>query len=181
MKNTNFIKFQVNFVSDILVNLSLSQIKLLSSILGELMLLIEPLAFEDGMSKKPKFKHPYLILDSPDVPGVFNNQEKVLDSGIETSDLKSVRSSKQVKSLTGSDKPVYSRLPSTSMATSYAVVVPVEILFTAGKIGFGLYEVEGNKNAVVVKMKNKKKKLKKAVDDEAGYEAEEENVESSDG
>lgn len=144
------------------------------------MLLIEPLTFEEGMSKRPKFKHPYSILDSNSVPGAVANSEKILDSGIETSDLRSVRSSKQVKSLTESDRPIYSRFAS-SLMTSYAVEVPVEVLFTAGKIALGLYEVDGVKPAVVVKMKNKKKKLQKAIDDEAGYEAEEENFDNNDG
>lgn len=170
-------------MSDIVVNLSLSQIKLLSSLLGEFILLVEPLTFEEGMSKRPKFKHPYSILNSIRVPGAVTNSEKVLDSGFETSDLKSLRSSKQVKSL--SDKPVYSRMTS-SLTTSYTaaaiVVVPVEILFTAGKIALGFYEVEiGVKPAVVVKMKNKKKRLQKAIDDEAGYEAEEETFDNNDG
>lgn len=142
------------------------------------MLLIEPLTFEEGTTKRPKIKYPYSILDSTQVPGKLHSAEK-FDSGIETSDFKSVRSSKRIKSVTESEKQVYPRVAS-ALPMSYVAIVPVEVLFTAGKIALGLYEVDGSKPAVVVKMKNKKKKSKKALDDEMGYEAEEENVDNND-
>lgn len=141
------------------------------------MLLIEPLTFEEGTSKRPKIKYPYSILDSTNVPCKPHNAEK-FDSGIETSDFKSVRSSKRVKSVTESERQVHPRL-GNSLPMSYAAIVPVEVLFTAGKIALGLYEVDGSKPTVVVKMKNKKKKLQKALDDEMGYEAGEENFDNN--
>lgn len=145
------------------------------------MLLVEPLTVEEGSSKRAKLKYPYSILDSsPLVPGKHTSTEKVLDSGIETSDLRSVRSSKQIKSFTESEKQENPRLPSV-LPVSYPIIVPVEILFTAGKMALGLYEVDGT-NPVVVKLRNKKKKLLKIPsDDELGYEAEEENVDNNDG
>lgn len=168
----------MNFVSDIFINLSLSQIKLLSALLGEFLLLIEPLAFEDG-SKRPKIKYPYSLLDSRAfVSGKPNTIEKLLDSGIETSDLRSVMSSKQIKSVTESEKTNFPRL-SNVLPLTYPVVVPVEILFTAGKITLGLYEVDESKPAVIAKLRNKKKKLQKALDDDLGYEAEEENFDDN--
>lgn len=142
---------------------------------------MEPLTVEEGSSKRAKLKYPYSILDStPLKPGIRTNTEKLLDSGIETSDLKSVRSSKQMKSLTESENQANTRMSNIS-SSSYSAMVPVEILFTAGRIALGLYEVDGTK-PVVVKMKNKKKKLQKVPDvDELGYEAEEDNVDNNDG
>lgn len=143
------------------------------------MLLVEPLTVEDGSSKRTKLKYPYSIIESTHtIHEKVSTSEKLLDSGIETSDLKSVISSKQIRSLTGSEKQVKA---SNSLTLSYCTIVPVEILLTAGKIALGLYEVDGTK-PVVVKQKNKKKKLQKILDDdELGYEAEEENADNNDG
>lgn len=145
------------------------------------MLLIEPLAFEDGSSKRTNIRYPYSILDSTvAVSGKPGNTEKLLDSGIETSDLKSVMSSKQIKSFTESERQLYPRL-SNVLPLSYVVIVPLEILFTAGKIALCLFEVDETKPVVVTRLKNKKKKFQKALDDDLGYEAEGENFDNNDG
>lgn len=94
------------------------------------------------------------------------------DSGVETSDLKSVMSSKVMKTLTESDNYVFPKPPNPLPHTSLAV--PIEMLFTAGKIGLALYQIDIDK-LNYSKPKGKRKKVLKVLTDDLGYEAEEES------
>lgn len=142
------------------------------------MLLIEPLAFEDGSTKRSKYT--FFPLD-----GTHSNSgktgvgEKLPDSGIETSDLKSVMSSKQVTSHNENERQTWPRLCNV-LPLSYAIIVPIEILFTAGKVALSLYDVDETKPVLLARVKNKKKKSHKALDVDLGYEAEEENMDCND-
>lgn len=110
---------EINLVSDIFINLSLQQIKLLSAILTEFVMLVTPLimevtlsgmshyyfselfvdCFQDGIFRKPKIRSPYSRFDSVASEKGFASESVIFkgqyrDSGIEISDVKSVQSSK---------------------------------------------------------------------------------------
>ncbi|KAJ8927596.1 hypothetical protein NQ314_019923, partial [Rhamnusium bicolor] len=180
---------EVNFVSDIFVNLSLQQIKLLSALLSEFVLLVEPfIILEEGLLKRPKIKFPYSNFKM--IPYAIDEEEGITgldilrDSGIETSDMKSVLSSQAQGSILGStstfktvvesDKQQVFPRPPNPLPQIYTAV-PIEILFTAGKIGFALYQVDSTKTCAA-KNKAKRKKYARKCDNDLGYEAEEESM-----
>lgn len=134
---------------------------------------MEPLAFDDGTTKT-KIKFPY----SQFAESTFNLEEIdsveiVRDSGIDTSDIKSLRSSKIIQSITESEKN-----PFPKQFPHYCNAVPFEILFVAGKIGLSLYQVDDSKPLII--KKSRKKKYQKVFDKDLGYEAEEENFDDKD-
>ncbi|KAH0999222.1 hypothetical protein HUJ04_005426, partial [Dendroctonus ponderosae] len=184
---------EINWVSDTLMSLSLQQIKLLSAIFTEFVQLITPFIMEDGVLKKPKIKFPYSRFDSvtpdrnssSDLPA---NQSR--DSGIDTSDLKSVQSSKgqlatkgaakklilqvAIKQASDSDKQLVFPRPPNTVPYIYSSV-PIEVILTAGKIGLTLYSVD-DERTTNSRHKGRKKKISKKSDDDQGYEASEEST-----
>lgn len=151
------------------INLSLNQIKLLSALLSELLLLVEPLAFDDGATKtKIKFPYPKFGESATNLRDI-DAVEILRDSGIDTSDIKSLRSSKIIQSITESEKNTFPK-----QFPYYYNAIPFEVLFVAGKIGLSLYQVDDTKVQIIKKCK--KKKLQKLFDEDLGYEAEEETL-----
>ncbi|VEN36376.1 unnamed protein product [Callosobruchus maculatus] len=163
---------EINFVSDIVVNLSLNQIKLVSAILSEFVSLVEPLLLDDSAIARPKIIFPYSrfepSLDEIDeweaAVGAGAAMVGVADSGIDTSDIRSVYTA-----------------------------APVDVLFTAGKIGLSLYQIDDDDGDVgeearpppsLYKQHRKKKRPSSYrvdhdldLDDDKGYDAEEESAE----
>ncbi|KAF5303499.1 hypothetical protein FQA39_LY09962 [Lamprigera yunnana] len=88
---------EVNCESDVEVNLSLNQIKLISTLVFESMHILEPFLLDD-LVKRPCVTSPYLKLDSPtfDVMEEDNSASTELgaDSGFETSEFQSIFSLK---------------------------------------------------------------------------------------
>lgn len=175
---------EVNFVTDIFINLSLQQIKLLSVLLNEFALLVQPFTMDEGLMKRPKLQFPYSLKPLPyeieeKIENVFN-VDVLRDSGIDMSDMKSVFSSKAqgtvltVKTSVESDKQSIFPRPPNPLPQIYCSV-PIEALFTAGKIGLALYETDVAKT-ICSRHKCKKKKMKIKIDEDLGYEAEEESV-----
>ncbi|XP_076265664.1 vacuolar protein sorting 13B isoform X3 [Rhynchophorus ferrugineus] len=174
---------EVNFVSDISVNLSLHQIKILSAVLNEFVVLITPLILQDGMLKKPKINFPYTRVESFRLEKGSEKEVAVIeglnkDSGIETSDVKSVQSLKGqgtiLRQSSESDKQyIFPRPPNTVSYVYHSV--PLEILLAAGRISFTLYSAEDERNTFI-KYKGKKKKSYKKADEDQGYEASEEST-----
>lgn len=86
---------EVNFVSDIEIYLALSQIQLASVHFMEFLTLFEPFYLDQGIHKRPKIVFPYPKLDRPSYESLFQEEsiissaEIVVDSGIETADIKS--------------------------------------------------------------------------------------------
>lgn len=81
---------EVNCVSDVEVNLSLSQIQLVSALLIEFLYIFEPFLLEEIVIKRPKITFPYPKFD----PSTLDMEEDeievldfALDSGIETSEF----------------------------------------------------------------------------------------------
>ncbi|CAG9819390.1 unnamed protein product [Phaedon cochleariae] len=166
---------EVNFVTDIFVNLSLHQIRLVSALLGEFLLLVEPFILDEGLMKRPKIKFPYSRFDTTPLEiDETETMEILRDSGIETSDMRSLLSSKVVKTIHKTEKYLFPR-PPNPLPKSYASI-PFELLVTAGKICLALYQMDVPKPSHV-KQKNRKRRTTKRVDEDLGYEAEEENVE----
>lgn len=175
---------EVNFVTDIFVNLSLQQIKLLSALLSEFVLLVEPFIVDEGLMKRPKLQFPYSLKAAPyDIMEEIETVASIdvlRDSGIDMSDMKSVFSSKAqgtvstVKTLVESDKQSVFPRPPNPLPQIYSAV-PIEALFTAGKIGLALYESDMTK-IISSRHKGKKRKTKIKIDEDLGYEAEEESV-----
>ncbi|CAH2007814.1 unnamed protein product [Acanthoscelides obtectus] len=167
---------EINFVSDIVVNLSLNQIKLVSAILSEFASLVEPLLLDDSALARPKIIFPYSRFEpSVDNTVKWDPQEIIRDSGIDTSDIKSVKSSSRaaLKGLSEREHQLYSKKHSS--VTMVYTAAPVDVLFTAGKIGLSLYQIDDGKPNIY---KQKKKKRPYKIDpDDLGYEAEEESVE----
>ncbi|CAG9772920.1 unnamed protein product [Ceutorhynchus assimilis] len=163
---------EINLVSDILINFSLQQIKLLSAILTEFVLLVTPLIREDGTLKKIKIKFPYSHFDLTAYEK--DSDIDVRDSGIETSDFKSVQSSKTHQN-PNSDKQVIFPRPPNTVPYIYSSV-PIEVVLTAGKIGLTLYSVEDEQNASARYKGKKKKHFKNKTDEDQGYEASEEST-----
>nr|CAI5821779.1 unnamed protein product [Callosobruchus analis] len=177
---------EINFVSDIIVNLSLNQIKLVSAILSEFLSLVEPLLLDDSAITRPKIIFPYSrfepSLDEIDEwEAVVGAADLVRDSGIDTSDIKSVRSSsktalKNYNSENSDHQLVYARKHSS--VTMVYTAAPVDVLFTAGKIGLSLYQIDDGRPNVY--KPRKKKRSYRPDPDDLGYEAEEESVEDKD-
>ncbi|XP_060527776.1 intermembrane lipid transfer protein VPS13B isoform X2 [Cylas formicarius] len=168
---------EINFVSDVVVNLSLQQVKLFSALSGEF---VVPILREDRALRQSRIKFPYSRFDSR--PDIDKEKEATVvegqkDSGIETSDMKSMQSSKMqhsgvsVKRSVGTDKPCGFPRPSVP----YVPMVPVEVVFTAGKIGVALHQANENK-PTSAKHKGKRKKAARKTDEDQGYEASEESV-----
>ena len=121
--------FEINFVSDIAIFLSLDQLKLASALLNEMSV---PLSSELTCNRL-EITYPYTRFD------IFKDDleteltEFYKDSGIDTSEIRSVLSSKsQVQ-------PTKEVQKSPSPSQSFCEV-PLEILFTAGKISCCLYQ-----------------------------------------
>nr|CAH7751442.1 unnamed protein product [Callosobruchus chinensis] len=178
---------EINFVSDIIVNLSLNQIRLVSAILSEFVSLVEPLLLDDTAITRPKIIFPYSrfepSLDEIDeweavtVAAGAAASDIVRDSGIDTSDIKSVRSSSKTALKTFSENSDHQLLYARkhSSVTMVYTAAPVDVLFTAGKIGLSLYQIDDGRPNVY---KQRKKKRSYKVDpDDLGYEAEEESAE----
>ncbi|XP_030768330.1 vacuolar protein sorting-associated protein 13B-like isoform X2 [Sitophilus oryzae] len=175
---------EINFVSDIFVNLSLHQIKIVSGVLAEFVVLLTPLIMEDGLLKRPKIKFPYSRFES--FLSEFDTEKEVAvidglnkDSGIETSDVKSLQSARaqtflNSKPSTESEKQnIFPRPPNT--VPYLPTTIPLEVLITSGKITLSLYSVDDERN-VYIKYKGKKKKSQKKADEDQGYEASEEST-----
>lgn len=94
---------EVNFVSDIEIYLALSQIQLASVLLMELLTLFEPFFMDEGIHKRPKIVFPYPQLDRSSFESLFQEEsiisssEFIVDSGIETADIKSYSTKTKVK------------------------------------------------------------------------------------
>ncbi|CAH0555543.1 unnamed protein product [Brassicogethes aeneus] len=174
---------EINFVSDIIVYLSLQQIKLTSALITEFVYLLEPFIKKDEIAKRPKIRLPYSNLENTyvfeeDDEGV----EALKDSGIDTSEMRSLKSFKAIgleystQPNTESEKQYVFPRPPNPIPHAYNCV-PIDILFTAGKIIFSLYKVEIIEQSGS-KLSGKKKKIKE-FDEDLGYEASEESVEEA--
>ncbi|XP_066257341.1 intermembrane lipid transfer protein VPS13B isoform X1 [Euwallacea similis] len=176
---------EINLVSDILVTVSLHQLKLSSAIVTEFVTSVAPFIVEGGVLRKPIEKFPYSRLESSGVDqqnfdvemSVIKGQNK--DSGIDTSDVRSIQSSKVPglglltrQSIDNSKQLTFPRPPVIPYTMSS---VPVDIIMTAGKVGFTLYSVD-DERINNLKYKNKKKKASRRSDDDQGYEASEEST-----
>lgn len=175
---------EINFVTDIKINLSLSQIKLFSVLLAEFSLLIEPFVIKEHLLCRSKIKFPYseyLPAKHFDENISMYSNEIVRDSGIDTSDIKSVLSLKtQVpplnRTISDSEKQYTFPRPSNTL-TLTSISTPLDILLTGGGIFVSLYQLDTAK-VVYSKLrdKNKKRKQSKKVKNDQGYEASEESV-----
>lgn len=90
---------EVNFVTDIFVYLSLEQIKLSSALVGEFFYLLEPFILKDEISKRPKIKLPYTsekISETIYYEYDDDDADAQRDSGIDTSDIRSLTSFKAI-------------------------------------------------------------------------------------
>lgn len=179
---------EINFVSDIIINLSLQQIRLLSCLLMELEALVEPLQLDDEL--RPKITLPYS--KSEDINYEIDENEIndiCKDSGIDTSDVKSIISSKRDKILIESEKYPYQN-KSLPLHISHNNI-PLEMLVTAGKINFGIYQVDVEDfNRQWWRRRSTKKSLtgfrrnsvsSAAFSYDIGYDAEEEDMDDSEG
>ncbi|XP_050295994.1 intermembrane lipid transfer protein VPS13B [Anthonomus grandis grandis] len=176
---------EVNLVSDIFVYLSLQQIKLVSTIFTEFVLLITPLIVEDGIYKKPTIRFPYSRFESAPSDKLSEKELVVVraskDSGFETSDVKSVQSSKVINSLTrqlsadsnNEKQQIFPRPPNT---VPYVLSVPLEVTFTAGKVAVTLYNCEDERSGGGVVKHRRRKRISKRTDEDQGYEASEEST-----
>lgn len=87
---------EVNLVSDIDINLCLSQIQLASAIMQECLYLLEPFYTDIGITRRPKISLPYVVYESTSLETLLQEDietiavDVVPDSGIELSDVKSV-------------------------------------------------------------------------------------------
>ncbi|XP_056633940.1 intermembrane lipid transfer protein VPS13B isoform X1 [Diorhabda sublineata] len=161
---------EINLVTDIMINLSLQQIKLLSALLSEFIALMEPLVVDENFVR-PKLILPYSrSRDTTIYEEEIETCELFRDSGIETSDIKSL-SSRLLKTLSESERYVVPK--STTSLLGYCI--PFDVLFTAGKISLGLHQVHIPPNGSQ-QAKNKRRRSQKVDNDEAGYEAEEEGI-----
>ncbi|KAG5888478.1 hypothetical protein JTB14_022106 [Gonioctena quinquepunctata] len=167
---------EVNFVTDIFVNLSLQQIKLVSALYAEFLMLVEPLVPDNDLMKIPKVKFPYSRFEMTSELEEMEPIELLRDSGIETSDMKSLMSSKVVKARTEREKFAFPN--PTNPIPQLSAAVPIEALFTSGKIGLSVYQVQdSNINSFPLpKPKGKKKKIPVISWEDKGYEAEEESM-----
>ncbi|XP_074031826.1 vacuolar protein sorting 13B isoform X2 [Leptinotarsa decemlineata] len=167
---------EVNFITDIITNLSLHQMKLVSALYGEFVMLVEPPILDNGSLKRPSVKFPYSRFDVPFELGEVEPLELLRDSGIETSDMKSLMSSKFAKTHIEVEKRVFPKLLSPLPQTS--VSIPFDVLITAGKIGLAVYQYDNTSMTSVSlsKQKGKKKKIPKINKADLGYEAEEESL-----
>ncbi|KAK9889545.1 hypothetical protein WA026_006900 [Henosepilachna vigintioctopunctata] len=136
---------ELNITSDIFVNICLSQMKLMLQLFGEFNEFMQP-----AKATKSKMKYPYSRLtDSHD----DSDFDILRDSGIESSELKSVTSSHQLDSI----YKIETEKRSTYMKASVNVdnVQPLELLMTGGKISFALYTT-GNQFPIYEKRKLRK-------------------------
>ncbi|XP_072392830.1 intermembrane lipid transfer protein VPS13B [Diabrotica undecimpunctata] len=162
---------EINFVSDIIINLSLHQIKLISALLNEFQASMEPLIIDKHFVRM-KLTLPYTrSYDETFYEEEIEANDVCRDSGIDTLDNKSILSSSRIlKTLSESEKYTPPK-PSNTLNSNQ--LIPFDILLTAGKISLALYQVilptTGSLRA-----KNKRKKSLKIDINASGYEAEEE-------
>jgi vacuolar protein sorting-associated protein 13B len=153
--------FEINFVSDIAVFLSLDQLKLASALSNELSFPVN-----SGLANnRPEITYPYTRFD------IFKDDleteltEFYKDSGIDTSEIRSVLSSKS------QIQPTKEVHKASSIPHTYCEV-PLEVLFTAGKISCCLYQFCVTQS---IQASHRGKKTKYLVDEEdRNYEASEE-------
>lgn len=81
---------EINFVTDIEVNVSISQIRLASALFAEFMYLLEPFDIEQGLQETPKLFQPYRKFNYSETNFLEEHElEVVQDSGFETSEIRS--------------------------------------------------------------------------------------------
>lgn len=148
---------EINLVSDIEMNISLSQIKLVSLLLDEFWMIFD--SFDLSENERPRIIFPY------EYNAFMKNEQEstmdVLDSGIETSDFRSTFSNKSKFEESyylhkiESDSSFYNT-PKPKFSVHH--IIPLEVLFTGGKISLILFQLESNDKKDVVKFKRKKSK-----------------------
>ncbi|KAI4462018.1 vacuolar protein sorting-associated protein 13b [Holotrichia oblita] len=175
---------EINFVSNIDLQVSLNQIKLVSALQEELNAAFDIIMSDANMSKRPKLNLSYITIGGvkQDIDDV-STQDGVdifRDSGFETSDLRSsislkTKESTNIRKLSESDKSsnIFSRsTPSISVNVAF---IPMDVLVTAGKISFNLYDEEDKIRGIRSKFNFKKyKPFLRDIDRETGYEGSEE-------
>ncbi|XP_045475296.1 vacuolar protein sorting-associated protein 13B [Harmonia axyridis] len=125
---------EINIVSDVAVNLCLSQIRLALNLIGEFNEFLQPVK-----ASKSKVRFPYSqVVENRDESDV----EALKDSGIESSEFKSVGSSFKHDIYRIDSEKRISVLKSSS--TTMDNVNPLEVLLTGGKISLSLYQIGAN-------------------------------------
>ncbi|CAG9862164.1 unnamed protein product [Phyllotreta striolata] len=126
---------EINLTSDINIALVYQQFSIAACLLKEFQLLVEPVE-EKSDSSKPKITFPYGKIEFPASGKSAENLigDSYKDSGFETSDIRSVNSSKNLK--TDSERN-FAHKQSISLDN-----LPIEALFTAGKLTVSFYEVD---------------------------------------
>lgn len=114
--------FEINFVTDIVISISLDQLKLGASLYNEFIL---PIAVP--MSNHPEIKYPFTKFENLNNDLEAELTEFYKDSGIDTSEIRSILSAKSTA------QPI--KEPQKTIRHN-----PLEILFTAGKISCCLYQ-----------------------------------------
>ncbi|CAG9862165.1 unnamed protein product [Phyllotreta striolata] len=149
---------EINLTSDINIALVYQQFSIAACLLKEFQLLVEPVE-EKSDSSKPKITFPYGKIEFPASGKSAENLigDSYKDSGFETSDIRSVNSSKNLK--TDSERN-FAHKQSISLDN-----LPIEALFTAGKLTVSFYEIADNmrteaKDIVLLLDKNKDLKVK---------------------
>ncbi|KAL3269017.1 hypothetical protein HHI36_008101 [Cryptolaemus montrouzieri] len=120
---------ELNIVSDILMNLCLSQIRLAVSLFGEFNEFVQPI-----QTAKSKMKFPYTRVEDRFDESDF---DAFKDSGIESSELKSVGSFHKPDSIYRMNSEKHLSTSKTSMNVDN--IHPLELLLTGGKMSLSFY------------------------------------------
>ncbi|XP_017781523.1 PREDICTED: vacuolar protein sorting-associated protein 13B [Nicrophorus vespilloides] len=137
---------EINFTSDIMLTISLSQIKLLDALINEASYAVELTNSNKCTKKRPKVFFPYIQLEKSEE--VLETHDYMRDSGIETSDIRSTNYSIKTKESSFLRKMSDVSEKSASIkAEQTQQYIPLDVLVAGGKFSFVLYEIE-KKNAV---------------------------------
>lgn len=148
---------ELNLVSDIEMNISLSQINLVSLLLDEFWTIFDP--FDLPENERPRIVFPYE--HNTFIKIEQDTTMDVPDSGIETSDFRSTFSNKSkfeenyYLHKIESDSSFYNT-PKPKFSVHH--IIPLEILFTGGKISLILFQLQTNDRKDIIKYKRKKSK-----------------------